>query len=123
MDRNKRQQTTQHKIKRQNSILIPGGKRDEGENDKQTLIREIKEELSVDIMPDSINYMGTYNAQADDHKKGIIVKMTCYTAEYSGDLATANEIEEMKWIDYNDYDKISYVDKVIFDHLHFQNRI
>ncbi|MFT6337380.1 MAG: ankyrin repeat protein [Saprospiraceae bacterium] len=105
------------------AYYIPGGKRDPGENDTQTLIREINEELSVDILPDTIQYMGTYKAQADGHKKGIIIKMTCYSAEYSGDLATATEIEEMKWLDYNDYDKISHVDKVIFDHLHFQNRI
>ena len=105
------------------AYYIPGGKRDHGENDTQTLIREIKEELQVDIAPETIDYMGTYKAQADGHETGIIVKMTCYTSDYSGDFTTANEIEEMKWLDYNDYDKISHVDRVIFDHLHFLNRI
>jgi 8-oxo-dGTP pyrophosphatase MutT (NUDIX family) len=105
------------------AYYIPGGKRDPGENDSQTLVREVSEELSVDIISDTIKYMGTYKAQADGHKKGVIVKMTCYSANYSGNLAPANEIEEMKWLDYNDYDKISHVDKVIFDHLHFLNRI
>ena len=30
---------------------IPGGKREEGETDEQALIREIKEELLVDLKP------------------------------------------------------------------------
>ncbi|MFT4534199.1 MAG: 8-oxo-dGTP pyrophosphatase MutT (NUDIX family) [Saprospiraceae bacterium] len=105
------------------AYYIPGGKRDPGENDTQTLVREIKEELSVGIVPETIKYMGTYKAQADGHTTGIIVRMTCYTADYAGGLATANEIEELKWLEYHDYDKISHVDKVIFDHLHFLNRI
>jgi len=105
------------------AYYIPGGKREPGETDSQTLIREIEEELSVVIIPDTINYMGTYKAQADSHKTGIIVKMTCYTSDYSGNLSIANEIEEIKWLDYKDYDKISHVDKVIFEHLYFHNRI
>jgi len=32
---------------------IPGGKRDEGESDQQALIREIKEELLVDLIPET----------------------------------------------------------------------
>jgi len=53
---------------------IPGGKREGNETDHQTLIREVKEELDVDIITDSINFMGIFKAQADGKDDGVIVK-------------------------------------------------
>lgn len=96
---------------------IPGGKRENNETDEATLIREIREELNVSIISSTINYFGTFKAQADSHRAGIIVKMTCYTAEFEGNLEPCNEIEEIKWLSYSDCDEVSEVDKIIFDFL------
>ena len=96
---------------------LPGGKREKGESDHQALIREINEELSVDLIPDSIQYLGTWEAQAHGHRKGTIVKMTCYTAQYNGQLKPAAEIDEMIWLNYQHRDKTSPVDQIIFDWL------
>jgi len=105
------------KSKGKNKFYIPGGKREKGETDHQTLIREVKEELSVAINPNSIKYFGTFSAQSDGEKKGIIVKMTCYKATFTGNLTPNNEIEELKWLSFSDLDIISEVDKKIFHHL------
>lgn len=43
--------------------------------------------------------------------------MTCYTADYIGELQPASEIEKMVWLTYQDLDKISPVDKLIFTDL------
>ncbi|MBY5947731.1 NUDIX hydrolase [Photobacterium rosenbergii] len=83
-------------------FYLPGGKREVGESDEQALIREIKEELSVELAPESIEYMETFTAQADGKAEGVSVKLTCYFAEFSGELAPAAEIEEHKFIDGND---------------------
>jgi len=96
---------------------IPGGKRENNETDEETLIREIREELNVSIISATINYFGTFKAQADSQKAGVIVKMTCYTAEYEGNLEPCSEIGEIKWLSYADRDKVSAVDKIIFDFL------
>lgn len=96
---------------------IPGGKRESGESDEQTLIREIAEELSVTIIPNTAEYIGTFSAQSDGEKEGINVIMTCYKAKYSGTLKANSEIEEIKWLNYNDLDIISEVDKKIFSFL------
>jgi 8-oxo-dGTP diphosphatase len=105
------------KSKGKNKYYIPGGKRENDESDEQTLIREIKEELSVDIIKESIEYVGTFKAQSDGAKEGIIVKMTCYQANYIGDLKEDNEIEEIRWLNFNDLEIISEVDKIIFKHM------
>jgi 8-oxo-dGTP diphosphatase len=96
---------------------IPGGKREVGESDEQALYREIKEELSVEIKYDTIKYLGVFQAQAHGQPAGTIVKMTCYTADFTGQLKADSEIEEIKWLNYSDKDKIAEVDKLIFDHL------
>ena len=105
------------KSKGKNKYYLPGGKRENSETDVQTLIREIKEELSVDIIKESIEYVGTFKAQSDGAMDGIIVKMTCYQANYIGDLKADNEIEEIRWLNFNDLEIISEVDKIIFKHL------
>jgi 8-oxo-dGTP diphosphatase len=103
--------------KGRSKYYIPGGKRENNETDEETLIREIREELNVSIIPSTINYFGTFKAQADGHNTGIIVKMTCYTAEYEGNLEPCSEIEEIKWLSYIDRENVSEVDKIIFDFL------
>ncbi|MDW3191367.1 MAG: NUDIX domain-containing protein [Cytophagales bacterium] len=99
------------------TFYLPGGKRDPGESDEQALIREIKEELNVDLLTDTIDYLGTFQAQADGKAAGVTVKMTCYTANYDGIPAPTSEIEEIRWLTYLDIDLVSEVDKKIFDFL------
>lgn len=105
------------KSKGKTKYYIPGGKRENNETDDETLIREIREELNVSIISATINYFGTFKAQADSHNAGIIVKMTCYTADYEGNLEPCSEIEEIKWLSYIDRENVSEVDKLIFDFL------
>ena len=102
------------KSKGKSKYYIPGGKRELGETDEQTLTREILEELDVSIKKDTIKYVGTFKAQSDGAKEGVLVKMTCYKAEYDGILNPKSEIEEIKWLNYKDLNIISEVDKKIF---------
>lgn len=102
---------------------IPGGKREPGESDHDALSREVEEELSVTIKADTISYLGTFEAQADGHPAGTIVKMTCYEAEYNGELAASSEIAEIRWLRYSDTDKIAAVDKIIYAFLREKGRL
>ena len=104
--------------KGKDTYYIPGGKRETGETDEETLIRECKEELSIDIKKDTIKYYGTFSAQAHGKAEGILVKMTCYMADFDGELKANSEIQEIRWLNYSDLDKISPVDILIFEDLH-----
>lgn len=98
-------------------FYIPGGKRENNETDQETLIREIKEELSVDVLSETICYVGTFIAQSDGAAEGVNVKMTCYKADYIGVLKKNNEIAEIRWLNYNDLSIISEVDRIILNFL------
>jgi len=103
--------------KGKDTYYFPGGKREENETDRETLLREINEELTVKIIPETIKYYGTFEAQAHGKAEGILVRMTCYTAEFEGELKPNAEIEEILWIDYKDIGSVSPVDKIILKDL------
>ncbi len=96
---------------------IPGGKREIGESDTQTIFREIKEELNVELNIPSLDFIGIFEGQADGHKPGILVRRTCYSGNYKGKLLPNMEIEEMVWLNYKDRNMVSEVDQLIFDFL------
>lgn len=102
---------------------FPGGKRETGESDEEALVREIKEELTVDLLPESLQFFGKFEAQAHGHAEGITVVMTCYLANYQGVLNPDAEIEELAWLTYADKSKSSAVDQIIFDYLKNHNFI
>lgn len=98
-------------------FYVPGGKREGAESDLETLVREIKEELTVLLDPKTVAHAGTYEAGAPGLPDGTMVRMACYTAEYQGDLMPSREIEEMAWFSYADRDLVPPVDQMLFDDL------
>ena len=104
--------------KGKDTYYIPGGKREGNETDCETLVRECKEELTIDIKLDTVKYYGTFEAQAHGKREGVIVRMTCYEGEFDGEITPSSEIAEIRWSEYKDIDIISPVDKLIFKDLY-----
>ena len=98
-------------------FYIPGGKREPGESDAEALIREIREELSVDLEVETLNFLGKFEAQAHGKAAGVTVQMQCYKGNYKGELKPDSEIEEIEWLNSTDLEKVSHVDKIIFNWL------
>lgn len=97
-------------------FYIPGGKREGSETDVQTLVREIEEELTVALRPETVAHVGTYEA-VHGPADTVVVRMSCYTAEYHGTLAASSEIEEVAWFRYADRALVPPVDQLLFDDL------
>ncbi len=91
--------------------FIPGGKFKENENDIEALTREIKEELSVDIIKNSIKYFGTFEDIASTHPDSTI-QVKLYFGEVSGNLKPNSEVEKLSWFGKNDdWEKLGTVAK------------
>ena len=69
-----------------NTWYIPGGKRNVGETDIEALTREIREELSVELLASTLRPFGVFEGAAHDATPGARVRMTCYTANTSEKL-------------------------------------
>jgi len=110
--------------KGKDTYYIPGGKKENNETDEETLIRECKEELTIDIIKNTIKYYGAFEEQAHGKDDGVLVKVTCYTAEFNGEITPSSEIEEVMWLDYSNLNvKISPVNRLILKDLYDKHLI
>ena len=103
--------------KGENTFYVPGGKRKIGESDIQALAREIKEELSVEIVPETIKYYRTFKAHAHGNPLGTEVKMTCYTGKFKGVPKPSGEIEPLLWITSKNIPQATPVGKLLLNDL------
>lgn len=100
------------------TYYIPGGKRLPQESEIQALIREIGEEMGVQLKADTIVPLGIFEAQADGRPPGVMVRLSCYRAGYLGKLRPASEVRELVWLTYEDRNLVAPVDQLVFDFLH-----
>jgi len=77
-------------------FMLPGGKREEGEDDLAALSRELFEELGVTLL--RAEPFGRFEAPAANEADAI-VRSHAYLAAIEGEIAIAAEIEAFRWID------------------------
>lgn len=81
-------------------FIIPGGKPEECENDEETLKRELKEEINVNLQ--SMDFFGSFSDVAVF--ENIPINMNVYICDVKGNICPMSEIKEYIWID-RDYEK------------------
>jgi 8-oxo-dGTP diphosphatase len=83
--------------KRGTSVFIqPGGKIEPGETPQAALVREVREELGVDVS--GIRELGHHSAPAAN-EPGHRVEADLFLVSFDGEPQAAAEIEEMAWVD------------------------
>ncbi|MEK7650870.1 MAG: NUDIX domain-containing protein [Patescibacteria group bacterium] len=79
--------------------LSPGGKIELGETPAQSLIRELKEELNIDVTESDFYYTSTIEEPAANDPSKILKMEIFFVNNWRGELKASNEIIEIKWID------------------------
>lgn len=106
------------KVRENEHYYLPGGKIEEEEDDRASLERELREELSLQLDKESMLYLYTVIGPAypDTDKT---VELRCY--RYVGDIGEIHmnsEITDVKYIDINEKEKIApAVNKLIEEYL------
>ena len=91
---------------RDNTIwYFPGGKIDAGESADGAVLREIKEELNIELLTNDINYLG--ETITDNHDRTDTVSIQCFSASITREITPCAEISEIKWFDLNDKEFMS----------------
>ncbi|EIM25171.1 NUDIX hydrolase [Microvirga lotononidis] len=80
------------------SFMQPGGKREPGESDLESLARELSEELGCGLVPGSASKLGIFEAPAAN-EPGQRVRAAIYAARLEGVISCKAEIEDHVWID------------------------
>ncbi len=104
-------------------FYTPGGKREVGESDADALIREIREELDVDLVQDSLQLLHVFEGPAYGKVDGQQVRLTCYTGDYTGELKPFSEIEELVWLGSADTDHTTVTGTLVLHWLKEQGMI
>jgi mutator protein MutT len=78
--------------------IAPGGSIEPGETPKQALVRELKEEFTIDTKEEDFTEFGVFTAEAAG-QPGRIVEMTVFIVnKWEGIPTPDNEVEHILWI-------------------------
>ena len=82
---------------------LPGGKVNEGETSTGALIREIKEELNIELNGSELKFYTHITAQAFGEARGIIMEQDCFIYDMNENPSPSAEIGGLKYFDSFDY--------------------
>jgi 8-oxo-dGTP diphosphatase len=92
---------------------LPGGKINPSESLEEALIRECKEEITIDIIPSTIKLFSRFEAEAYGFQEPRIVIMNCFNFDYVGTIQAAAEIDDIFWAGMEDLEKLAPAGKIL----------
>jgi 8-oxo-dGTP diphosphatase len=81
-----------------NIFVAPGGKLEAGESAKEALVREMLEEVQVEIDAETVERIGSFKATAAGDETKIVEMEVFIIKNYVGQPIPSSEIEEIMWV-------------------------
>ena len=81
---------------------VPGGRKQVGENLSQHIIREVKEEVGLDITPGDIFDMWEFCIPVNNQQTTVVAVARFCNLNNEEILITEDEISNYKWVDINE---------------------
>lgn len=79
-------------------FVAPGGKLESGETAITALIRELMEEVQVEISAENTEPIGTFHAQAAGNESKTLEMEVFLVRNWQGEPEPSSEIEEIMWV-------------------------
>ena len=79
-------------------FIAPGGSLESNETAKEALVRELKEEFSIDVLEKNFEKFGIFFAKAAGDEKKTIRMDVFIVKQWTGEIIPDNEVEEIRWI-------------------------
>lgn len=100
--------------KNKDFFIAPGGKIEQGETEKEALIRELFEEFKINIKETDLEDFGEFCAPAAGQESNMVYMHCFIVKNWEGNPVPDNEVEEILWINSLDVGKIKIGS--IFEH-------
>jgi mutator protein MutT len=82
----------------QEFFIHPGGKIEPGETAKQAVVRELKEEFSIDVREEDLELFDHNSAPAANSPEVNVYMDVFLVKKWQGELVPDNEVEEIRWL-------------------------
>lgn len=106
------------KPKTKDMWVFVGGKLEAGETMEECLVREIQEELGVNIVGEPQLYMKSPIEPAAGNTQGLTVQITAYVARIDGEPMASSEIEAIHWLSREEFEERKFaLGSVLQDHV------
>lgn len=79
-------------------FIHPGGKIEPGETAKQALVRELKEEFSINVKEEDLEFFDKSSAPAANSPEVDVYMDTFIVKRWTGEIIPDNEVEEIRWL-------------------------
>lgn len=79
-------------------FIHPGGKIEPGETPKQAVVRELKEEFSIDVDESDLELFDTNTAPAANSPEVLVHMEVFLVKRWRGEINPDNEVEELRWL-------------------------